>query len=186
MKQIKNISVKDLIFLDESGANLQMAPLYGRSILGERAIISKPSKYGNKITMISAISIDKIEASLYGEWAADGNIFLEFVEKCLCPILKPGNVVVMDNVRFHKVNGVEQLINGIGAKVIYLPPYSPELNPIEEMWSKIKNILRKSSARTITKFKKVIKKAFLSITTSNISGWFRHAGYMDHLNRGML
>jgi hypothetical protein len=81
LKQIRNFSVKDLIFLDESGANLQMAPLYGRAILGERAIISKPSKYGNKITMISAISIDKIEASLYGEWVADGNIFLEFIEK---------------------------------------------------------------------------------------------------------
>ena len=154
-----------------------MAPIYGRSMSGERAVISKPNKYGNKITMISGISVEKIEASIYGKWSANSEIFTQFIIQCLCPVLKPRHVVIIDNVRFHKTPEVARLIHNTGAKLIYLPPYSPELNPIEEMWSKIKHILRKLSARTINKFKKAIKRAFNAVTKKDLIGWFKHAGY---------
>jgi len=160
------LPAKDLIFIDESGAHLQMTPRYGRAYGQSRAVASAPYQHGNHITMISAISLDGIEAALYGEWAADGDVFSTFIEKCLCPKLQPRHHVIMDNVSFHKSEKVTALIQAHGAKVIFLPPYSPELNPIEEMWSKIKILLRKHSARNIHAFKKAIKIAYKSITSS--------------------
>ena len=113
---MSKIERKDLIFIDESGAHLQMGPLYGRALNGERAVVSKPAQYGNKITLISAISINKVEAALYGEWSANGSIFVQFLEQCLVPILKPNHIVVMDNVSFHKVKGVKEVMNRAGAE----------------------------------------------------------------------
>ena len=100
---IKDIPVRDLIFLDESGANLRMAPLYGRALGGERVVNAVPFNRGNRLTMLSAISFEKIEVALYGEWAADGEIFLNFITRCLCPALQKRHVVIMDNVAFHQV-----------------------------------------------------------------------------------
>jgi transposase len=119
-----------------------MAPRYGRAYGSEPAVSYAPYNKGNKITMIGAISITRVEAAMYGEWSANGEIFLHFLEHYLCPNLKPHHVVVMDNVGFHKISGVKNLIDKTGAKLVYQPPYSPELNPIEEMWSKIKGSLR--------------------------------------------
>lgn len=169
--------MNNLIFLDESGANLQMAPLYGRGYGGERVMEAVPFNRGNSFTMLSAISSTKIEAALYGEWAANGEIFLGFIEKCLCPVLHSRHVVVMDNVAFHKVYGVKEAIESTGAKLIYLPPYSPDLNPIEQMWSKIKTCLRKESARTLGKFTSSIKIAFTSIKGIDLKNWYGHCGY---------
>jgi hypothetical protein len=90
-----------LIFLDESGANLRMAPLYGRATGGERVVEVIPFNRGNRLTMLSAISFEKVEAALYGEWAVDGEIFLNFIIRCLCPVLKRRHAVIMDNVAFH-------------------------------------------------------------------------------------
>jgi len=154
-----------------------MAPRYGRAISSERVFIPVPYQRGCQITMMGAISVEKIEAAMYGDWSANGDIFLNFLERWLCPILHDEHVVVMDNVRFHQVTGVEELIKSKGARVVYLPPYSPELNPIEEMWSKIKFILRKLSARTFLDFKHAIKIAFESVNSNDLTGWFRHAGY---------
>lgn len=154
-----------------------MTPRYGRAYGKERAVIMAPYQRGHYMTMISAISINKIEAAMYGQWSGNGEIFLTFLESYLCPVLLPEHVVIMDNVRFHKIQGVYEMIKATGSELIYLPPYSPELNPIEEMWSKIKWILRKLSARTIATFQKAIKKAYESINQSDLSGWFRHAGY---------
>lgn len=166
-----------MLFIDEAGANLGMAPRYGRSYKGERVITSAPYQRGNKITMIGAISIYQVEASMYGSWSTDGEIFTEFVEQALRPILKPEHVVIMDNVSFHKNKHAQNLIEAAGARTIYLPPYHPELNPIEEMWSKVKNCLRKLAARTLEDFKVAIKKAFESVTQNDLVGWFTHAGY---------
>ena len=111
-------------------------------------------------------------AATYGQWAANGEIFLLFLEKELCPKLKPHHVVIMDNVKFHQVKGVRELIEATGAKLTYLPPYHPELNPIENMWSKVKNKLRTLSARTPRKFKKAMKIAFESVQPNDLVGWF--------------
>lgn len=176
---INDTRVQDLIFIDESGAHLQMSPRYGRAYGSERAVMSSPYQRGNQLTMIGAISIEKIEAAMYGEWAANNEIFTHFIENDLCPILNSKQVVIMDNVAFHKSEKVVELISSVGAKCLFLPPYHPELNPIEEMWSKIKIILRKKSARTLDTFQKAIRFAFDSISSSDLSGWFKHAGYLD-------
>lgn len=177
LSELNNVAVKDLIFIDESGVNLQMAPRYGRAYGKERAVISAPYQRGNMITVIGAISLHRVETAMYGQWAANSEIFIHFIEKNLLPILKPEHVIVMDNVNFHKSEKVRELIGSVGAKVIYLPPYHPELNPIEEMWSKIKGVLRKLAARDLQIFKQAIKKAFYSISQSDLLGWFKHAGY---------
>lgn len=154
-----------------------MTPRYGRALGSTRAVTYAPYQRGNHMTMISAISLSGVEAALYGEWSANGMIFSTFMEKCLCPKLKPGDAVIMDNVSFHKSDKIIELVEQCGAQVIFLPPYSPELNPIEEMWSKIKNSLRRKSARCKKTFKKAIKKSYEAVTTENIMGWFQHAGY---------
>lgn len=154
-----------------------MAPLYGRGYGGERVAEVVPFNRGSSFTMLSAISFTKIEAALYGEWATNGEIFLEFIEKCLCPVLQNRHVVIMDNVAFHKISGVKEAIESTGAKLIYLPPYSPDLNPIELMWSKIKICLRKESARTLSKFASSIKIAFTNISAIDLKNWYGHCGY---------
>ena len=174
---IKDIPVRDLIFLDESGANLRMAPLYGRAPGGERVVNAVPFNRGNRLTMLSAISFEKIEAALYGEWAADGEIFLNFITRCLGPVLQKRHAVIMDNVAFHQVCGVKEVIESTGARLIYLPPYSPDLNPIEQMWGKVKNCLRKESARTLDKFAISTKVAFMSIQSTDLANWYGHCGY---------
>lgn len=171
--------MKDLIFLDESGANLQLAPLYGRSRGKSRVHYAVPFNRGKRLTLISAISIEKVEAALYGEWNANGDIFLQFIRDCLCPVLCRGKVVIMDNVSFHQVAGVEEAIRAAGARLIYLPPYSPDLNPIEPMWGKIKTDLRKFSARTIDQFNPAIAAAFQYISSKNLRGWYKHCGYIE-------
>ena len=176
-EEIANININDLIFLDESGANLQMRPEYGRGKIGKRITAAVPFNRGSKITMIGAISTLCVEAALYGEWAANTEIFLTFITDCLCPVLRKNHVVVMDNVAFHQAAGVKEAIAATGAKLLYLPPYSPELNPIEMMWSKIKNWLRKKSARTLETFQLAIQSAFKAVITQDLTGWFRHAGY---------
>jgi len=154
-----------------------MVPRYGRAQGAERAIITAPYQRGNQITMISAISLEKVEAAMYGSWNANSEIFTIFVEEHLCPVLEKRHVVVMDNVGFHKSEKVISLIESTGAKCVYLPPYHPELNPIEEMWSKIKSILRKLCARDLGNFKKAIRQAFEAIESKDLLGWFQHAGY---------
>lgn len=153
-----------------------MSPRYGRAYAGERATTYTPYHRGNKLTMISAISVNEVEAAMYLEGSADGETFLHFLEKHLCPVLKAHHTVVMDNVSFHKVKGVTQMIEATGAQIEYLPPYHPEFNPIEEMWSKLKLILRQRSARTLRDFKKSIKHAFQGIVKSDLEGWYKHAG----------
>jgi len=156
-----------------------MAPRYGRAKGSERAISQVPYRRGYNITMIGAISIHEVEAAMYGTWSANGDIFQHFLTHHLLPKLQAHHVVVMDNIRFHKMKAVTALIESTGARVIFLPPYSPELNPIEEMWSKIKSILRKHRPRELTTFKKAIQDAFQAIIPQNLQGYFRHAGYVD-------
>ena len=127
--------------------------------------------------MISAIGIKKVLGSLYGRWHTDGDIFKTFIEKVLCPALNEGDIVIMDNVNFHKIAGIEDLIKSRGAELIYLPPYSPDFSPIENMWSKIKSVIRKCAPRTPKKFCSAMKKAFAEITKTDLEGWFKHCGY---------
>ena len=153
---MKYFNAKNLIFIDESGANLRMASTYARAEGGERIKMPIPFEHGPQYSMIGAISINKVEAALYGAWATNGDIFHTFIEKILLPQLKPKNIVIMDNVKFHLQARIKETIESTGAKMIFLPPYSPDLNPIENMWSKVKNTLRKLAPRTTRNFKKCV------------------------------
>jgi transposase len=177
------LEADNLIFIDESGANLQMESTYARAEGGQRIKMPVPANRGPQLSMIGAISAKKVEAALYGEWATNGEIFLTFIEKLLLPQLKRKHIVIMDNVKFHLQTAVAAAIESKGAKVIFLPPYSPDLSPIENMWSKIKNTLRKLAPRTLKEFNKSIQIAFKQISESDLMNWFKHCGYSGGLDR---
>jgi len=166
-----------LIFLDESGANLSFCRDYARILGGERIKMPKPHARGNYYSLIGAIGLDAVKAALYGKWATNGVTFLTFIRECLVPTLETGDIVLMDNVSFHKSVGVKEAIESVGATLVLLPPYSPDFSPIENMWSKIKSILRKLAPRTEKQFKKAVSVAFSSITKKDLAGWFKHCGY---------
>ena len=168
---------KRLKFLDEAGSNLSMTRLYGRAAPGERVFDSVPQNYGENISMLATLSLSGITAPMTISGAVDGLVFLAYVEQVLAPTLFPGDVVVMDNLGAHKVKGVREAIEGRGAKLIYLPPYSPDLNPIEKCWSKIKTYLRAAKARTREALEKALQEVLLLITAEDAAGWFESCGY---------
>ncbi len=167
-------------FLDEAGSNLAMTRLYGRAVRGERVIDTVPQNYGENITMLATLSLSGIEAPMTINGAVDGIVFKVYVEEVLCPTLSKGDIVIMDNLAAHKVAGIKELIEASGAKLIYLPPYSPDLNPIEKCWSKIKTSLRKAKARTRAELEKALQAALLLVTEADAQGWFRSCGYSIH------
>lgn len=130
--------------------------------------------------MLAALSVSGIQAPMTINGAVDGIVFKVYVEKVLAPTLTVGDVVIMDNLSAHKVAGVKELIEARGAKLIYLPPYSPDLNPIEKCWSKIKTYLRKAKARTRAELEKALSEALLLITKEDALGWFKSCGYSIH------
>lgn len=154
-----------------------MTRLYGRAARGERATGSTPINYGENITLIGALGSGGLEALLWIEGATDGEVFRAYTERVLCPTLAVGDIVVMDNLGAHKVSGIREAIEGRGAKLIYLPPYSPDLSPIEHCWSKVKTALRSIGARTRRKLGRAIKRALETISESDALAWFAHCGY---------
>ena len=176
-KEIAEESPTHLIFLDESGANLSLCRDYARILGGQRIKLPKPHARGNYFSIIGAIGLSEIKAALYGQWATNGEIFLAFIRDYLVPNLRSGDIVLMDNVNFHKSEAIQACIESVGATLWFLPPYSPDFSPIENMWSKIKSILRKLAPRTKRQFKKALATAFESITQSDLVGWFKHCGY---------
>ena len=176
-KEMKQYDVRNLIFIDESGFQDNMTRLYGRIIGGERLNESAPGGTWNTTTMISSISFDGSLAAMTIRGATDAEVFKTYVSKILCPTLRENNIVIMDNLRAHKVIGIRELIEDTGAILLYLPPYSPDFNPIEKMWSKIKSILRKMKARSKEDINAALTAAFKEITSSDARGWFESCGY---------
>lgn len=169
--------LEQLIFLDEAGANLAMHREYGRILRGERLVCAAPYARSSNYSIISAIGIGEVTSALYLEGSVNGEIFLHYIENYLSPKLTPGQWVILDNVAFHKVKGVRELIQQTGANVCYLPPYSPDLSPIEHMWSKLKSYLRKFAARCEKTFSKAMQAAFSAVQPSDLAGWFYNCGY---------
>ena len=159
------------------GVNLALTGLYGRAPRGERATGNVPINYGSNLTIIGALGTSGISALMTVDGATDGDIFRVYVGEVLCPTLRRGDIVVMDNLRAHKVSGIREAIEARGAKLIYLPPYSPDLSPIENCWSKIKTALRAVGARTRRTLERAIKKTLSTITESDALAWFAHCGY---------
>ncbi len=175
--KIKDIPVEDLIFIDESGVNLAMSRIYARALRGHRARGSKPQKRGKNVSLLTALSLNKVVASsnIYG--AVDGVTFEAFIANKLVPKLWKNACVVMDNAKIHLGKEIRKLIESVGAKLIYLSPYSPEFSPIENFWSKVKAILRKLKARTYKDLIDSITNAMLRVTKNDIHNWFTHCCY---------
>jgi len=177
---VKKIEPERLVFVDESGASTEMTRRYGRAPAGERIREATPAGHWSVLTLLGAMSRKGMLASMTVESATDGEVFLAYLEHVLCPALHPGQVVVMDNLSAHKVEGVRQRIEATGAQLLYLPPYSPDFNPIEKAWSKIKQHLRSAKSRTVERLEQIIPQALQAITQQNAVAWFSHCGYGLH------
>jgi transposase len=165
------------VFVDESGATTEMTRRYGRAPRGERVREAMPAGHWSTLTLLGAMSAEGLLATMTVESSTDGDVFLAYLEQVLCPRLQPGQIVVMDNLAAHKVPGVRELIEATGAQLWYLPPYSPDFNPIEQCWSKVKQKLRSLQARTVDSLEQAISEAIATITPDNASAWFAHCGY---------
>lgn len=150
---------------------------YGRATPGQRVVDHVPDNYGTNYTMLAALGLDGIHAPWVVDGAVNGDIFRWWVRDVLCPTLRPGDIVLWDNLSAHKVAGVEALLATRGARLLRLSPYSPDFNPIEQCWSKIKTALRRAKARTVDALIDAIKQALDTITETDIRGWFTHCGY---------
>ncbi len=177
LKRQPTMKAPRLIFIDETGAQLNMTRTYARAPKGTRAEGTKPANPGKGMSVIGALGMKGMLTAMTVEEAVDGDIFKTFLGQLLVPALKPGDTVLMDNLRAHKVQGIEDAIQCAGAHLQYLPPYSPELSPIEHGWSKLKESLRSLGARTSHAMQKALKISLEAITESDTRGWFKHCGY---------
>jgi transposase len=171
------IDAERLIFLDESGVTTEMTRRYGRALGGARVAEGTPAGHWKTLTVVGAVSRAGWVATMTIEAATDGEVFRAYLEHVLCPQLKAGQIVVMDNLSAHKVNGVRELIEASGAELRYLPPYSPDFNPIEKCWSKVKQSLRSAKARTLEALQQAMAEALATVTADNAANCFHHCGY---------
>jgi transposase len=176
-QQVRDLKVEDLIFIDEAGVNLAMVRLYARSLRGQRARGARPHKRGKNVSIIGAISVKEIVTSINLLGGIDGITFEAFISQKLVPKLWKGAWVLMDNYSIHKGEEVEKAIEAVGARVIYLPPYSPDFSPSENCWSKVKEILRSLGARTYQALEQAIAEAFSQVSEQDIRNWFTHCCY---------
>lgn len=166
-----------LVFLDESGASTQMTRRYGRSPVGQRLVCSVPQGHYQMTTMIAAVRLQGPQAPWLFDGPMNGELFLAWVKQGLVPVLQRDDVVIMDNLSTHKVAGVREAIEAAGARWEYLPPYSPDFNPIENLWSKVKAGLKSRAPRTARQLFKAAGAAFATVTAEDCRGFFSHAGY---------
>ena len=143
------LDITKLVFLDETGASTNMARRYGRAPRGERCVASVPHGHWHTTTFVAGLRHDDISAPMVADGTMTGALFLKYVQEFLCPTLHPGDIVLADNVRSHKVAGVKEAIDAVGAHIRSLPPYSSDLNPIEQLFAKRKARLRKAAPRTV-------------------------------------
>jgi transposase len=175
-----SVGVQRLVFLDESGSHLAMTSAYARAPRGERAVGEVPKNRGRNTTILGALGWQGWQIGMVLEGAADRLAFEVFIEKYLLPTLEPGQVLVLDNLSIHKGQKVRRLVEEAGCQLVFLPTYSPDLNPIELAWSKLKAFLRRTGARTRERLEAAIGQGLDTITLQDAQHWFQHCGY--HLN----
>ena len=171
------IDPRRLVFVDEMGLHTSLAPLYGYAPRGERVHLSVPRNRGKNTTLLAAMTLDGMGETLAIEGSTDKEVFDAYVEHALAPTLEAGRVVILDNLSAHKPARVRELIECRGCELIYLPSYSPDFNPIEEAFAKIKDILRRAGARTKDALVEVLGEALWAISAQDARGYFEHAGY---------
>jgi transposase len=170
-----------LVFLDETAANTKMARRYGRAPRGQRCRMAVPHGHYKTTTVTAALRTSGLTAMALFDGATNGERFRAYVTDTLVPVLKRGDTVILDNLPSHKVAGVREAIAAVGARLLYLPPYSPDFNPIEQVFSKLKVLLRTAAARTIPDLWAAIRKAFSQFTTQECRNYLAAAGYDDDL-----
>jgi transposase len=171
------VDLSRLVFVDEMGLHTSLAPLYGYAPKGERVRLSVPRNRGQNTTLLASIGLDGMGETMAVEGSTDRWVFEAYVEHALAPALRAGQVVIMDNLPAHKPARVRELIEERGCELIYLPAYSPDLNPIEEAFSKVKDMLRRAGARTKEALLEVLGEALSAVSSGDARGYFEHAGY---------
>ena len=166
-----------LVFLDETWAKTNMTRTYGRALIGERLIARVPHGHWKTTTFLAALRVSGLSAPLVVDGAINGAVFRAYVEQQLAPTLSAGEIVVMDNLNSHKVAGIREAIEGRGAQLAYLPPYSPDLNPIELVFSKFKWLLRSAQERTVSGLWDLCGQLLDRFTAAECQNYFRHCGY---------
>jgi transposase len=172
-----DLDPEKLIFIDETGASTKMARLRGRAPKGERCRAAIPHGHWMTTTFTAGLRLDRLAAPMILDGPMDGTAFLAYVQQVLVPELKPGDIVVMDNLPAHKVAGVRETIEATGAMLLHLPPYSPDFNPIEMAFAKFKALLRSAAARNVPDLWRTIETAFRAFTPEECKNYFAAAGY---------
>lgn len=167
-----------LVFLDETATSTNMTRRYGRAPRGQRCVAAAPHGHWKTTTFIACLRHDGVTAPLVIDGPMDGQVFLVWVREFLCPTLSPGDIVIADNLASHKVSGVAQAIAAKGASILYLPPYSPDLNPIEKMFAKLKALLRKAAKRTVDALWDHIGELLGQFSPQECANYFASAGYV--------
>lgn len=175
------MTARRIVFVDETGVNLSLARRYGRARGGRRAVGAVPKNYGENVSLIGAIDRNGIVASFAFRGATDTCAMRIFVREVLLPQLVPGDLVVWDNLAVHKTRAVKELFEKAEIELMFLPPYSPDLNPIEMCWSKLKTFLRAKAARTYELLLEAVGTAIEQITAPDAQNWIRHCGYVSQL-----
>ncbi len=175
----REVCARRLVFVDEMGSNTSLHELYAYSPRGERAYCSVARNRGKNTTLLASMSLSGMGPSMVVDGGADGAVFETYLREALLPALGEGDVMVMDNLRVHKSERVRALIERAGVEVLYLPPYSPDFNPIEEAFSKIKNLLRKAGARVREALVEAIGTALSEVSEEDALAFFEHCGYRE-------
>jgi transposase len=176
-EQAKQLPTADLVVVDETGSRINMTPLYAYAPRGERAIGKVPRNYGANLTLIASLSLEGMGEAMLLDGSADEMAFEAYVEQFLAPSLRPGQIVILDNLSIHRGPRVQQAIEARGCQLLFLPSYSPDFSPIEGAFSKLKATLRRAQARTRDALQEAIIQALPSITAQDALGWFLHCGY---------
>jgi len=171
------VDAERLVFVDEMGTNVSLCPLYAWSRKGKRALGSAPRNWGKNVTLLASITHRGLGPCLAVEGSTTREVFEAYLERVLAPALRPGQVVAMDNLSAHKGNRVREIVEGRGCELLYLPPYSPDLNPIEEALSKVKGFIRRAEARTRETLVEAMGRALDAVTAQDARGFFEHRGY---------
>ena len=167
----------DLVFVDESGANRALAPRYGYAPKGQRSHGQVPRNRGRNTSILAALSPEGLVATRTVEGSTNTAIFLSYLDEVLCPVLRPGQTVILDNLPAHKNQAVRARIEAAGCRLVFLPAYSPDFNPIEHAFAKLKMFLRKAKARTQETLQAAIAAGLATITAPNAQGWFKHCEF---------
>jgi transposase len=176
------LDLDKLVFFDEIGVNTKMARLHGRCTRSQRLISFVPAGHYSNSTLMSAMRLDGVVAPMLIDGPVNSETFAGYVEECLAPALEPGDILIIDNLPAHKSARVTTAVEGAGCMLVYLPVYSPDFNPIENMWSKVKASIRAAAARTFDAVVNAVGVALHSVTLSDCEGYFSHCGYGDTPN----